>query len=231
MQPIKDPKMSTNEPEKKDAIRPSGRRYSSIPALMKGEDIPGDVQILVRELSKDTCITRQLASMRLSRNLSQEQMAEKIGCTQSCVSKWESGRDEDLTLKIIRDYAQETNHPIGISFGPAPNHVESVKAHAFCIRDHMLELAKLAHVDEEMEKEIHAFFGEAAFNILTILGKCHNEMPEGTRADFEVRLQVSEPNPKSEVRRRARRAVGELAPIQCCDSAFLAGGEKPGSDR
>lgn len=119
----------------------------------------------------------------------------------------ESGRDEELTLKILRDYAKETNYPLGLSFGPRPNHVESVKAHAYCIRDHMLALAKLAHCDEGMEKEIHAFFGEAAFNIMTFLSKCHNEMPESSQGNFEVRMEVKG-NPRAKIgglRRRVRR--------------------------
>lgn len=80
--------MSNNEPDKKDAIRPSGRRYSSVRAMMEGEEIPNEVQDLVKELARETRITRQLAEMRLAAGISQEQMATRLGCTQSCISKW-----------------------------------------------------------------------------------------------------------------------------------------------
>ena len=50
----------------------------------------------------------------------------------------------------------------------------------------------MAHGDSDMEQAIQAFFGEAFFNILTILSKCQNEMPNSK--DVQVRMkQIGNP--------------------------------------
>ncbi len=189
-------------------IKPTGRRYPSVSALMQKEGVSGEVQGLVAELEKETRVTRQLASMRAAAGITQEQMAGRLGCTQGCISKWESGRDEDLTFKIVRDYAKETNQGIGLTFGKPLSHAQAVKAHAFCIRDHLLELAKIAYCDEEIEREIQAFFGEAAFNLMDIVGRCQQQMPNG--GEVEVRVQVMRQSvPKRGISRRVREMIAE----------------------
>lgn len=42
----------------------------------------------------DIKFSENLKQMRMERGLSQKQLAEAVGVTQQCVSKWESGRME-----------------------------------------------------------------------------------------------------------------------------------------
>lgn len=107
------------------------------------------------------------------------EMGKQLGIGQSAISKIEAGVDADLTIYFIRSYAKATNERVCIMFGKPMNHVESVKAHAIGIKRHLSEFAKLA--DEDMEKEISAFFGEAFFNLLTILSKCDGELQNGNQ--------------------------------------------------
>jgi transcriptional regulator with XRE-family HTH domain len=196
------------EKEKRAGLKPSGRRYTSVTDLLKGEDVSREVVDKFNDLASETKITRRLAEMRLLAGLSQEQMAERLGCTQSAVSKLESGRDEDLTIAVIRDYAKETGDRVGLLFGKPLNHVEAIKAHAFGIRERLTKLASLAHEDEDLEKEIQAFFGEAFFNILSILAKCQERMPNS--GDVEVRVQlISQPDERrlQNKRKRVRRDI------------------------
>jgi transcriptional regulator with XRE-family HTH domain len=196
------------EKEKKVGLKPTGRRYSSVTDLLKGESVSKEVIDRFNELASETKITRRLAEMRLLAGLSQEQMAEQLRCTQSAISKLESGRDEDLTIAILRDYSKATGERIGLMFGKPLNHVEAIKAHAFRIRERLTKLASLAHEDEDLEKEIQAFFGEAFFNILSILAKCQERMPNS--GDVEVRVQlISQPDERrlQNKRKRARREM------------------------
>jgi hypothetical protein len=55
------------------------------------------------------------------------------------------------------------------------------------MKKHLSALATLAHKGEDLKTEIQAFFGEAFFNILTILSQCQADMPE---MKPEVRLEV-----------------------------------------
>src|SRR5262245_19891998 len=100
--------MNTDKPTKHPA-KPTDRKYSSVEDLLRGEGISRETQEQVAQLEKETRVTRQLASMRTAAGITQEQMAARLECTQGCISKWESGSDEDLTLKIIKEYCRATD--------------------------------------------------------------------------------------------------------------------------
>lgn len=180
-------------PLKKTETKPTGRRYATLDELLKGE-LPADVGEGVRKLSAETRLTRTLAAMRVKAGLTQEALGAKMEPprAQGTVSKLESGRDEELTLADIREYSRVLNERVGFVFGPPLNHVEAIKGHAMEMKRHMLALAKIAQQDGEMEREIQAFFGDAFFNILSILATCQGNMPD--KKVFEFKIEVIEPN-------------------------------------
>jgi hypothetical protein len=55
-------------------------------------------------------------------------MAEARRCSQIAISKIESGRDEDLTIREIAAYAHASGERISVVFGKPLNHVEAVEA-------------------------------------------------------------------------------------------------------
>lgn len=184
---------------KKGAARPTGKRYASVQDLLQGEKITPDVQSKIDELRKETGLTEILASLRVKAGFTQEQVAQRFGVTQSAISKLESGRDEDLTLGEIRKYAELSGQRIGLLLGKPLTHVEAVKIHALEIKSRLTALAKLAHKDEEIEHAIQGFFGEAFFNILDILSKCHQQMPHSSGFQLKVEL-IGTPSSKPAAR-------------------------------
>ena len=176
------------ELEKKGPVRPTGRRFKSVADLVNAEVGVSEVQKAMAEIEKQTRLVTKLALLRQQAGLTQEQMAQRLGITQSAISKLESGADDDLTVRELREYAKQTTQRIGVTFGRPMNHVEAVKHHAFQIRAHLNALAALAHKDSEIEQSIQGFFGEAFFNILTILSQCQQQLPAG--GEVEVRLQL-----------------------------------------
>ena len=198
------------ELEKKGPARPTGKRYASVKDLLRGENVSLDVQSKIEELRKETGLTEILAKLRVAAGLTQEQVAERFGVTQSAISKLESGRDEDLTLADIRRYTELTGQRISLMFGKPLTHVEAVKVHALGIKQRLTTLAKLAHKDEELERSIQGFFGEAFFNILDILAKCHQQMPHGR--DVQVRIElIGSPSPLPMDRTSSLETVGKAA--------------------
>ena len=176
------------ELEKKGPVRPTGRRFKSVAELVNAEVSAPEVQKAMAAMEKQTRLVTKLALLRQQAGLTQGQMAERMGITQSAISKLESGADDDLTVRELREYAKQTTQRIGVTFGRPMNHVEAVKHHAFQIRAHLNALAELAQKDSEIEQAIQGFFGEAFFNILTILSQCQQQLPAG--GDVEVRLQL-----------------------------------------
>ena len=180
--------MST-EPKNKSQATPSGRKYGSVDEFMASEGMPQEIRDKVANLRNATKVALQLALLRQSAGFTQEQMAERMGITQSAISKLEAGTDDELTLAEIAEYARATGERIYIAFGKRVNHVESVKLHAFAIKQHLEALAKLANQHEEMQLQIQAFFGDAFFNILNILSACAEQLPSGP--DFDVTVEIS----------------------------------------
>lgn len=186
------------EREKKTAAKPTGRRYGSVEDLLVGEEVAPAVRTKVAEYDRETRVIQNLVAIRQAAGLTQQQLADKLGKTQSAISKLESGCDLDLTIRELAEYATATDEQFNLNFGKPLNHVEAVKVHAFGIREHLEALAKLAHKDAEIEQAIQKFFGEAFFNILIILGKCQQGMPNGGKealVRFRPISQASQPKP------------------------------------
>ena len=175
------------ELEKKAHLPLTGRRYNSVDEFLAGESVSADVRSAVSKLDRDTAVGDNLIQARRAAGLTQQQMAEKIGKTQGAISKLESSSDNEITLEELADYAKATGQNFVVMIGKPLNHIESVKYHAFGIKDHLSKLAKEAHRNEEVEQAVQAFFGEAFFNILTILSKCSDEMPNGN--GIQVRMK------------------------------------------
>jgi transcriptional regulator with XRE-family HTH domain len=178
-----------NQPQPKAPAKPTGRAYKSVSDLMKGEGVAEEIQNKVNSLAKETLIVDQLIRFRLKAGLTQKEMAERLGCTQGAVSKIENSDSRDLTLKTIADYVRATNERLNLLVGKPMNHIESIKFHAFGIQEHLTALAEMAHQDEEVEQSVKSFFGEAFLNILVILAKCEEQLPQRER-EFEVGVQA-----------------------------------------
>ncbi len=177
----------TTEIEKTPA-KPTGRKYASVDALLRGEGLSQDAQSKAKELKSETRVVLQLAKLRQATGLTQEEMSKHLGVTQSAVSKLEAGRDEDVTLREIREYARVTDQRICVMFGKPLTHVEAVKLHACGLKERLEALAKIANQNEEFQSEIKGFFGEAFFNLFNILAGFNNMLP--AEGDVEIKIEV-----------------------------------------
>lgn len=180
----------------KTQAKPTGRRYSSVKDLMRGEGVSQEIQTGVAKLASETRVTKQLACMRHAADLTQAQMAKRMGVTQSAISKIEAGVDEDLSLNVIREYCQAADSRIGVMIGKPLNHVEAVKNHFQGLRHHLTALAELTQGDQGLESNIQKFFSEALFNILNIFEKLQPENASNSPYEITVETQDVVPLPK-----------------------------------
>lgn len=82
------------------------RKYSSVAQLV--EEVCDDkefVDTLKDRLSRRR-IVKTLAALRAARGLSQGDIAKKLCCTQSRISKLENGYDDELRVGELKDYAE-----------------------------------------------------------------------------------------------------------------------------
>lgn len=196
-----------NAPRKKTSTEPSGRHYTSVADLLRGEKACGKLQSEFAKLASQNRISTLLAVARSQAGMTQQDLAKQIGRTQSSVSKIERTPDRDITLGVIQDYAKATGSRFVLSCGKPMSHVEAVKNHAQSIRQHLDALANIAQKHDELQPHIQGFFGEAFFNILSILTECQVRLP-GNQNDFEIRITAS----KNESAQPKRRSLRGMAP-------------------
>ena len=84
---------------------PAGRTYRNVDEMLRGHGYRR-VADAVRQLSTKTKLIDQLILARVAAGLTQSQMASKLRCSQSCISKIEDSQDADLSLGDIQSYAR-----------------------------------------------------------------------------------------------------------------------------
>lgn len=123
-----------------------------------------NVQDMVKSLSEDKefdqqfdeqvnkrRLSRFLFVLRNQKGMTQKQMAEKLGCTQSRISKIEHAEDMDLTVKDLLDYGRVLDMNINFNFAPRNlKIVDLIRFHLHAIHQLIKRLVKLSGDDDQM---------------------------------------------------------------------------------
>lgn len=124
----------------------------------------------VEALTQRSRLVRTLVDIRVTKKLTQEQIAAAMHCDQSRVSRIENGYDEDITYGDMVAYANAAGCSLNLLFddigAPAATRI---KQHVFAIQAQLNSLATLAEKtgDERvLVAKIHEFMGEVLFNFL-----------------------------------------------------------------
>lgn len=119
------------------------------------------IEEAVRNRSVINCLMAQRAVL----NLSQKDIAEKMGCTQSRISKLESGFDDDLRLGDLREYTSALG--LGLTMRLAKRDasvVDQVKSHVLTVRKLLLGLVRLTGEDKTIASGAQLFLREVLLN-------------------------------------------------------------------
>jgi transcriptional regulator with XRE-family HTH domain len=171
------------------------RQYASVSDLVRAVAPDADFLTAVEERLAGRRLIKQLLSMRAVKGLSQQDIAEKLHCTQSRISKMESSVDDDLRLGDLRAYAKavDCSFVAGV-LSDEVQPVDRVKGHVFAIKKHMDDLARLAQSDEEIVQGVAGFFFELFVNFSRLLGDSAKLLP--LRPDespyFDCELEIAQ---------------------------------------
>ena len=124
----------------------------------------------VESLIRRSQLVRTLTGLRLSKKLTQKQIADSMKCDQSRVSRIENGYDEDVTFGEIVAYAQAAGCTTNLLFDNATAPAATrIKQHVLAIHSQLESLAKLAEKEGSEEvfiKKINEFMGEVLLNFM-----------------------------------------------------------------
>lgn len=82
------------------------KQYSSVAEMILDMSEDKELGKRMAQDIEDRTIVNLLLATRFSQGLSQSYIAEKIGCSQSWVSKFESSKDADLRIGDVQAYAK-----------------------------------------------------------------------------------------------------------------------------
>jgi transcriptional regulator with XRE-family HTH domain len=157
--------------------KPTGRKYDSTEALMRGEGISTEIQQKVEKFARETRLSLYLAKLRQKAGITQKEMADALKLTQSAISKLEAGTDEHVTVHHIQEYSRVTGSRISILFGKPFSDMEAVTILVDALKERLEKLAETASQNEETKDKVKGFFGEACHKILNAVAMCNCKMP------------------------------------------------------
>ncbi|TXT21071.1 MAG: DNA-binding protein [Planctomycetota bacterium] len=123
-------------------------------------------------------VVKTLAALRAAKDVSQQDVANELGSTQSKVSKLENGFDSDVRFAELEAYAKAIGIEVTILFSKRGRSLaDQIKHHAFCIRSAFLKLAELAHKDEKIAEGVAGLHMQAFHNINKFLQETSEKLP------------------------------------------------------
>ena len=170
-----------------------GKKYKSVSDVVK--NLSGDKGFHddFENQVFDKMLSKTLFAMRCSKGVTQAEMAEKMGCTQSRVSKLEHSGLDAIKVSDLVSYAEALDLQMSIAFHEDMTSVDSVKFHAFEIKKHLDHLADLAHRDDDIFEGVKDFYNEYLLNILRLFKQSENKLTKKKTQKRDV-LKVSAPS-------------------------------------
>ena len=170
----------------------AAKKHTSVGAVVRHVTGEKQAQVALEEEFSKRKLAKALFALRCAHGLTQKQMAERVNCSQSKISKIEHSKDLDLSFSDLVDYTEALKLQLRIEFGEPLNAVETIKYHAFRIKECVDKLTKLAHKDADLMDGVLKFYYEAVRNIAAIFERSASGLAKPRKETPLVR--VSTPN-------------------------------------
>jgi transcriptional regulator with XRE-family HTH domain len=158
----------------------SNNLIEAVKTISSGEAV---AQHLAENLESKSLV-HKLFGLRCSKGITQADLAKRMNCSQSRISKLENGEDDDIRLGDLQEYLTALGAELNITvFSKKPTIAEKAKHHVFAIKRLLDKLAGLANHDEKLAKPIAAFFGEYFLNIIAQLQETASALPSSLAAN------------------------------------------------
>ncbi|WP_309398791.1 helix-turn-helix domain-containing protein [Cerasicoccus maritimus] len=136
---------------------------------------------------KSSRLTTSLIDLRLSKNINQKSVAERMSCDASKISRLESGSDFDWKFTDVAQYVNAVGYSMHISFCDEELPLaDRIKQNVFETKELLDELVELANDNGDdgiLVDKIHQFFGEVLFNFVTRFSDSKDNLPPSLSYD------------------------------------------------
>jgi predicted XRE-type DNA-binding protein len=171
---------------------PAKKRYSSV---IQQTNLTSETEAFAKKVERRISqrqIVKHLMALRATKSLSQSDIAKKMECSQSRISKLESGLDDDLRLGEFSAYVSALGLEMRIVLAPkGQTSLDAVKYHAFSIKRTLDRLAALSSGDKSMTAGALKIMAESFYNITRFIsGSAQTLMAaENERAPISMEVQ------------------------------------------
>jgi transcriptional regulator with XRE-family HTH domain len=157
--------------------------YSNVPDMLRALLPEGGDKLAkkVEKSAKEYSIGDSLIRTRLKAGLTQKQIAAKLGCTQSKISKIECAHNDDMRISDFVKYIGACGCDVSIMVSPhGENASTMVKHHAVAMGMALDKLADIASKDGEIADAIRKFHSEVLYNLGYIMSRWTDKLfPNG----------------------------------------------------
>jgi transcriptional regulator with XRE-family HTH domain len=202
----------------KRAKRPNptkgGKAYETV-SEMVGDLADGETIRAFERYRDEHRLVSRLILLRGSRDLTQAELARKMGCGQPKVSKMESVVDADLNFGDIVKYATSLGYVVNVSFAPAKSKASSrIGFHLSAIRRELDRLVMLAGEDQAILGGAFGLLLETTGKIVALMKSAANGLAGREELADPVSVQTEEEEideAQDVALAPGRRNAGELA--------------------
>lgn len=161
-----------------------GKKYNDVMEMMEDLKTSKTVKNGVEREGKEKMLAHYLFTLRCANKMTQKDIAKKLKCSQSKISKIESSFDVDLTIQDLTGYATACNLELSVGFrNTNAKIVDLIKFHAFQIQAYLDQLRNLASADDSMIDAILDFHEEAELNLNRIVRKSKSLLGANKKVD------------------------------------------------
>ena len=144
------------------------KKFNSVSDLLKDMGIDKDIVKKVDEEIENHSLSKNLTILRIKNNLSQAEMAKKLGVSQPWVSRIEYASNDQIKLGDLNKYLAVLGYETTITISKPQNIAQKIKNtyNQLCVL--LTELQKCAVNDELILQGIAKFELEATHNMLIL---------------------------------------------------------------
>ena len=119
------------------------KRYDTVPEIIRDLTDDQEFEQNFKQQIASKQLSKTLFALRCKKGLTQKEMAERLDCTQSRISKLENTTVENIKMSDVLAYAQASDQSLTVSFQENMTVADFVKRHAIQIKKHLDDLAKV----------------------------------------------------------------------------------------
>ena len=182
--------MSTKTMKKRSTMKVTGRSYASVSDVVRDMS-DAETADNFDKYQSERRLVNGLVVVRCAKDVSQAELAAKMGCGQSKVSKMESSADFDLSFGDIVKYASALKQSVHIAFSPVRTKgSDHIRFHLACIKHELDCLVEVAGNDKEIGEGVESFAIETMQRMLSVIEDSIDKLPHRSRASEPVTLEV-----------------------------------------